>query len=79
MTAYDNVLTVRTIIELPAADVAILDRLSKGRQRSRAALIRDAVVDYLAAHRSEAAEAFGLWADRAEDGLAYQDRVRSEW
>ena len=23
--------------------------------------------------------AFGLWADRSEDGLAYQERMRSEW
>jgi len=23
--------------------------------------------------------AFGLWADRKEDGLAYQERMRSEW
>jgi Arc/MetJ-type ribon-helix-helix transcriptional regulator len=24
-------------------------------------------------------KAFGLWADRKEDGLAYQERMRSEW
>ena len=23
--------------------------------------------------------AFGLWADHKEDGLAYQERMRSEW
>jgi hypothetical protein len=22
---------------------------------------------------------FGLWKDRAEDGLAYQERIRAEW
>ena len=71
---------MRTIIELPDTDVIDLDRLSRSRQRSRASLIRDAVVDYLASQRrTETTDAFGLWADRAEDGLAYQDRVRSEW
>jgi hypothetical protein len=47
---------------------------------SRAELIWRAVTEYL--RRFEASPddaAFGIWQQRGEDGLAYQERMRSEW
>ena len=56
-----------------------LDALGRERGASRAALVREAVADYLARNRRDPREAFGLWRDRAEDGIAYQERLRDEW
>jgi predicted transcriptional regulator len=71
---------MRTIVDLVESEVESLDRLAKRRGRSRASLIREAVDDYLRRHCLESAdEAFGLWGKDAVDGLAFQDRARSEW
>jgi hypothetical protein len=54
--------------------------LSKKEKRSRAALIRQAIDDYLAKGRDiQEGDAFGLWSKRKVDGLAYQEKVRGEW
>jgi hypothetical protein len=59
---------------------AALDELSKAEKKSRAALIRQAIDDYLDKHRSAGQEdAFGLWGNRKIDGMAYQRRLRREW
>ena len=72
---------MRTIIDLPERQLAELDRISKSRKLSRAALIRQAVERYLAEHAPERGAAFGLWrrVGAREDGLAYQRRLRKEW
>ena len=71
---------MRTLIDLPESQVAALDELSKAEKKSRAALIRQAIHDYLSKRRSARQEdAFGLWGDRKIDGLAYQRRMRREW
>jgi predicted transcriptional regulator len=70
---------MRTLVDIPDADVQALDGVAKQNDQPRAALIREAIAEYLARHRrSDATAAFGLWAT-AEDGLAYQNRLRSEW
>jgi metal-responsive CopG/Arc/MetJ family transcriptional regulator len=71
---------MRTLIDLGDAQIQALDALSKKEKRSRAALIRQAVDDYLGRRRDEQeGDAFGLWGRRKVDGLAYQKKVRSEW
>ena len=71
---------MRTLVDLVDSQVEALDRLAKRQDRSRASLIREAVGDYLGRHCLESeAEAFGLWGKNAVDGLAFQERVRSEW
>jgi hypothetical protein len=72
---------VRTLVDLVPSQVVALDRLAKRRERSRAALIREAVDDYLLRNGGAAQvgdEAFGLWGNGL-DGLAYEDKVRGEW
>ena len=71
---------MRTLVDLGDTQIAALDELSKKDKRSRAALIRQAIDDYLARrHRDREADAFGLWGQRKVDGLAYQTKVRGEW
>jgi metal-responsive CopG/Arc/MetJ family transcriptional regulator len=71
---------MRTLVDLTDRQVAALDALSKSEERSRAALIRQAIDDYLAKRRSkQESDAFGLWGERKVDGLTYQKKVRSEW
>ncbi|MDP2055167.1 MAG: CopG family transcriptional regulator [Acidobacteriota bacterium] len=71
---------MRTIIELPADQVESLDEWCRREGVSRAEAIRRAVAEHLKKHHAGAAKrAFGMWRDMAEDGLAYQERLRREW
>ena len=73
-------MTMRTLVDLGDTQIEALDALSKKEKRSRAALIRQAIDEYLRQHRDEQeADAFGLWGHRKTDGLAYQRKLRSEW
>ena len=71
---------MRTIIDLPQDQIAALDHL-RGSQRSRAALIREAVALYLAQQPTsfDNLPAFGVWRDRQVDSLLYEDTLRDEW
>jgi hypothetical protein len=71
---------MRTIIDLPPAQLDALDAWCRRDGISRAEAIRRAVaatVGQQAAGGREAA--FGLWRDRKVDGLAWQQRMREEW
>ena len=72
--------SMRILIDLDETQISELDQLARERKVSRAALMREAVADFLERNvGDDAEEAFGLWAERNEDGLAFQERVRSEW
>ena len=71
---------MRTLVDLGDTQLQALDELSKKKKQSRAALIRQAIDDFLARrHGGQEDDAFGLWGKRKVDGLAYQEKVRSEW
>lgn len=74
---------MRTLIDLPPEQLEALTNLGKAKGRSRAALVREAVAEYLGKHEAGSLdEAFGLWRNKTgdiEDGLAYQERLRAEW
>jgi len=71
---------MRALVDIEEDQIRDLDRLAKQQKRSRAALIREAVADYLKQRRlREAENAFGLWGQPRIDGLTYQEKVRSEW
>ena len=56
-----------------------LDRMAAQERRSRAAMIRQAIEEYLNRRTPQIVdEAFGLWGERKIDGLTYQHKVRSE-
>ncbi len=67
-------------VGLSDSQIRELNELSKAENRSRAALIREAIDGLLAKRRNKhQGDAFGLWGQRQIDGLVYQERVRSEW
>ena len=79
MTWYDDVI-MRTIIEVPGDQLQALDTICKREKISRAEVIRRAIAEMVSRQRSSgAARAFGIWKDRAETGLEYQERLRREW
>ncbi len=70
---------MRALVDIEEQQIERLDELARRQKKSRAALIRHAVREYIEARDAEGAEdAFGLWGKRI-DGLEYQERVRSEW
>ena len=71
---------MRILVDLGDSDIKALDVMSKQGRRSRAALIRDAVGEYLSRRRpKQPTAAFGLWSELGIDGLAYQEKIRAEW
>jgi predicted transcriptional regulator len=70
---------MRTLIDISSEQIRSLAELSARSRRPRAALIRDAITEYLASHRPPAEDAFGLWGKAAPAGLKYQKKLRTEW
>ncbi len=72
---------MRTLVDIPEADIEALDRLAAQRQVSRASLIREAVGELLDRQKDDIVlNGFGLWAGSdAEDGLVIQRKLRAEW
>ncbi len=71
---------MRTIVDLPEEQIKKLASIGKQSRLSLAEMVRRAVAEYIARYNPEqGGEAFGLWKDRAEDGLSYQSRLRAEW
>jgi metal-responsive CopG/Arc/MetJ family transcriptional regulator len=79
MTAYD-VTVMRTIVEIPDKLVKSLDEMGKKKACSRAALIREAIAEYLSNKTHSSPEkAFGIWKKKNVDAVEYQRNLRSEW
>ncbi len=71
---------MRTLVDIPAEDLDILNGVVKTLAISRAEFVRRAISKSLEPHRqSQKLQAFGLWADRRVDGVKYQQRMREEW
>lgn len=72
----------RFLVDVPAEDVRRLDEIARAEGKSRTAVIREAVANYIAESNKDWLEAgFGLWAKYGfkEDGMDYQNRLREEW
>lgn len=71
---------MRTLIDLPDPDLQALTDIAQRSGVSRAAVIREAVADYLARHsRPDTESAFGLWGRQTPDGVELQRQLRDEW
>jgi predicted transcriptional regulator len=71
---------MRTLIDLPDAQIQALAALCDRVKQPRAAIIRAAVAEYLERRASQPIEAaYGMWGAEAMDGLDYQDKARAEW
>ena len=72
----------RFLVDIPEEDVARLDALAKADGKSRAAVLREAVANYIAAESQQGFEKyFGLWERHGStvDGLEYEEQLRGEW
>ena len=71
---------MRTLVDIPAEDLDLVNGIAKKLDISRAEFVRRAISFYLEPHRSDpAAGAFGIWRERPVDGLEYQERIRGDW
>ena len=75
---------MRTLVDIPEDDLAVINKVIKAQSISRAEFIRRAIAQSLTAHRQiqikRAREAaFRLLAGRSVDGVEYQERIRQEW
>jgi metal-responsive CopG/Arc/MetJ family transcriptional regulator len=71
---------MRVLVDIPKPQLDALTEIGRRKGVSRAEVIRTAVDQYLAAARKDVIDdAFGLWKDHPEDGVAYQRRLREEW
>ncbi|TCW85198.1 CopG family transcriptional regulator [Burkholderia sp. SRS-46] len=70
----------RILVDLSDGQLDELAVIVETEHRPRAAIIRDAIDAYISQHKRPLTDdVFGLWKDRAVDGLAYQEELRSEW
>ncbi|KND59729.1 hypothetical protein BVER_00391 [Candidatus Burkholderia verschuerenii] len=70
----------RILVDLPDEQIDELAALGELQQRSRAAVICDAISEYVESNkRRPAVDVFGLWKNRRIDGLRYQQELREEW
>jgi hypothetical protein len=73
----------RILADLTPRQIEDLDQLATTQGVSRAALISDAVDALIQIKHEErsrlAPDVFGMWKDRAVDGLAYEQEVRRQW
>lgn len=74
---------MRTLIDLKEEEIAALDAQAKREGVSRAALMRQAIAEFLGRiGRPDEGAGFGAWkkdSRPAVDGLAYQEKLRREW
>ena len=71
---------MRTLVDIPDEDLKLLNTVTRRLGLSRAEFVRRAIAKSLAPHRERTDQsAFGLWANHPEDGVEYQERIRSEW
>lgn len=72
----------RFLVDVPADDVRKLDEIAKREGKSRAAVLREAVSNYLEVCGKAGFEKyFGLWERHGStvDGLEYERQLRGEW
>ncbi len=70
---------MRTLVDIPDRQLKDLSAICEAEKVSRAEIIRQAITAYLERKKAGGVDAFGLWKDRQVDGLAYQEKMRSEW
>ena len=76
----------RILADIPDEDVKWLDAQAQEQGKSRAALLRDAVVSYKAqsapsSDKGWLDQAFGIWKERTDigDSVEWQRRERASW
>jgi hypothetical protein len=83
-------LPVRALVDIPDRQLEVLNAICAVRNLSRAEAVRQALDAFIEENRPSREAAFGLWKGQSvilpgdtdplpDDGLAYQEKLRSEW
>lgn len=72
---------MRILVDVSQQQVSELNALAKRTGKARAAVIREALDNHVAANRPSILSYKGLWADNpdTQDVQGYLDKIRSEW
>jgi metal-responsive CopG/Arc/MetJ family transcriptional regulator len=70
---------MRALVDILDRQLEDLSVICDQLKVSRAEAIRQAIDGYIAQHKADSSQAFGLWKNNAVDGLTYQQKVREEW
>jgi hypothetical protein len=70
---------MRTIVDIPDAQLRPLAEQCRKQSISRAELVRRAIDLYLEQRQGKGTDVFGLWRGRGQDGVEYQRSLRAEW
>jgi hypothetical protein len=70
---------MRTIVDLPDAQVQALARVCRQEKISRAEAVRRAVAGWVSASTPAPAAGFGLWSHKKKNARKQVDRLRAEW
>jgi len=81
---------MRALVDIPDHQLEDLSAICAARKLSRAEAVRQALQAFIEDNRPSREAAFGLWKGQSatlpgasdplpEDGLAYQEKLRSEW
>ncbi|MGA3373542.1 MAG: ribbon-helix-helix protein, CopG family [Terracidiphilus sp.] len=81
---------MRALVDIPERQLEDLNAICEARKLSRAEAVRQALDAFIEENRPSREAAFGLWKGQSvylpgeseplpEDGLAYQEKMRSEW
>lgn len=69
----------RILVDIPQKHINDLGAIARAEKLPRAEVIRKAIASYVEQNKPVTADAFGIWKNRREDGLDYQESMRSEW
>jgi hypothetical protein len=81
---------MRALVDIPDQQLEDLSAICAARKLSRAEAVRQALTAFIAQNRPSRESAFGAWKGQTaylpgesdplpDDGLAYQEKLRSEW
>ena len=73
---------MRALIDIPERQIDELAAICQIKKLTRSEAIRQAIAYYVANNKPSDSQAFGLWAGKnkaQEDGLVYQEKLRTEW
>lgn len=81
---------MRALVDIPERQLEDLNAICAARKLSRAEAVRQALDAFIEQNRPSREAAFGLWKGQSvylpgeseplpQDGLAYQEKLRSEW
>jgi hypothetical protein len=76
---YGKLRAMKTTIYIPDEEMAALDALARRESRPKAALIREAIAQYVAKCRRPSPQAVGIFEDSEVDSTNLDDWLSANW